>query len=123
MRFALIGAFGGFTAVSLGAFGAHALGDRLSEKLLDAFEVAVRYQMYHSLALFAVAWLVERGQGRLAIGSGAAFIAGMVLFSGSLYAYVLSGQRAFALITPGGGVCFLLGWGLLAAALWKSTNA
>jgi uncharacterized membrane protein YgdD (TMEM256/DUF423 family) len=119
MRFAVIGAASGFLAVAFGAFGAHALEKRLAPNLLETFEIAVRYQMYHALALFAVAWFCERG-ARVARWSGMAFTAGTLLFSGSLYAYVLSEQRAFALITPIGGTCFLLGWVLLASAAWHS---
>jgi uncharacterized membrane protein YgdD (TMEM256/DUF423 family) len=122
MRFAVIGAVGGFLAVAFGAFGAHALRERLSPSLLDTFEVAVRYQMYHSLALFAVAWLAQRGQ-QAASWSGMAFIAGMVLFSGSLYGYVLSERRALAMITPVGGLCFLIGWVLLGWSAFSARHA
>jgi uncharacterized membrane protein YgdD (TMEM256/DUF423 family) len=123
MRFAVIGAASGFLAVALGAFAAHGLRDRLSPTLLDTFEVAVRYQMYHSLALFVVAWLSQCGSQRVVTWSGIAFVSGLVLFSGSLYAYVLSEQRVFALITPLGGLCFLLGWVLLGSGAFKSRGA
>jgi uncharacterized membrane protein YgdD (TMEM256/DUF423 family) len=123
MRFAALGALGGFVAVALGAFGAHALEHRLAPDLLETFEVGVRYQMYHSLALFAVAWLRRCGAGRVATWAGISFLFGILLFSGSLYAYVLSEQRAFAMITPVGGLCFLGGWGLLGWAAWKANDA
>jgi uncharacterized membrane protein YgdD (TMEM256/DUF423 family) len=75
--------------------------------------------MYHSLAVFVVAWLLSRGAAAASF-SGWAFLAGILLFSGSLYGYALSGVRVLALITPVGGVCFLLGWGLLVWAALRS---
>lgn len=117
--FLVSGSAAGFLAVLLGAFGAHALRARLDAKLLETFEIGVRYQMYHALALFAVAWLVQRGAGSLGAFAGYGFLLGMLLFSGSLYAYVLSGVRGLAMITPIGGLCFLIGWVCLAIAAWR----
>ena len=117
-RFAMLGALSAAVAVAAGAFGAHALKTRVEPRLLEVFETAARYQMYHALALFAVAWLVGQG-GRAAAAAGPAgwlFVAGTLLFSGSLYAMTFSGVRALGAITPLGGVCFLAGWVLLAVA-------
>jgi len=105
-----LGADSGFVAVAAGAFGAHALRARLSPDLLGVFETAARYQMYHALALMAVAWAVARWPGALPQWAGWLFIAGTVLFSGSLYALALSGVRWLGAITPLGGLAFLAGW-------------
>jgi len=105
-------------AVAAGAFGAHALRARLSPNDLATFETAARYQMYHALALLAVAWAVQQWPGALPRAAGWLFVAGIVVFSGSLYTLVLSGQRWLGAVTPLGGVAFLAGWAcLLAAAL------
>lgn len=117
--FAILGAASAFVGVAAGAFGAHALKARLAPDLLSIFEVGVRYQLVHALALFAVAWACARWPGRLAAASGWAFVAGTVLFSGSLYLLALTGIRAFGVVTPVGGVLFLAGWLLLAAAAWR----
>jgi uncharacterized membrane protein YgdD (TMEM256/DUF423 family) len=105
-----LGAASGFVAVAAGAFGAHALRARLSPDLLGVFETAARYQMYHALALMAVAWAVARWPGALPQWAGWLFIVGTVLFSGSLYALALSGVRWLGAITPLGGLAFLAGW-------------
>ena len=97
-------------AVAAGAFGAHALRSRLEPDLLAVFETAVRYQMYHALALMAVAWASTRWFGAAAPTAGWLFVAGIVLFSGSLYVLALSGVRWLGAITPIGGLCFLAGW-------------
>lgn len=121
--FAFLGALSGAIAVAAGAFGAHALRARLEPRMLEVFETAARYQMYHALALFAVAWMITRVGGsaspsalRLATISGWCFVAGTLLFSGSLYAMALSGVRALGAITPLGGVAFIAGWITLALA-------
>lgn len=105
-----LGAASGFVAVAAGAFGAHALRGRLSADLLGVFETAARYQMYHALGLMAVAWAASRWPGVLPQWAGWLFVAGTVLFSGSLYALALSGVRWLGAITPLGGVAFLAGW-------------
>jgi uncharacterized membrane protein YgdD (TMEM256/DUF423 family) len=102
--------------VAAGAFGAHALRARLAPDLLAVFETAARYQMYHALALLAVAWAGGRWPGPLLAWAGWLFVAGTLLFSGSLYALALSGVRWLGAITPLGGVCFLAGWLCLALA-------
>jgi uncharacterized membrane protein YgdD (TMEM256/DUF423 family) len=105
-----------FLAVALGAFGAHALRQRLTPEMLSVFEVGVRYHVYHALALFAVAWVSERS-GSLAQASGWAFVLGIVLFSGSLYLLAITGTRWLGAITPLGGVAFLVGWVLFFLSL------
>jgi uncharacterized membrane protein YgdD (TMEM256/DUF423 family) len=112
-----LGAASGFVAVAAGAFGAHALRARLSAEPLAVFETAARYQMYHALALMAVAWAAARWPGALPQWAGWLFVAGTVLFSGSLYALALSGSRWLGAITPLGGVAFLAGWICLALAV------
>jgi uncharacterized membrane protein YgdD (TMEM256/DUF423 family) len=117
--FAIFGAASGFIAVAAGAFGAHALKARLSSEMLVIFETGARYQMYHALALLAVAWAATRWPGRATTASGACFMAGTVLFSGSLYLLAFTGVRSFGAITPVGGVLFLAGWLLLGLAAWR----
>ncbi len=118
--FYLIGAASAFAGVAAGAFGAHGLKERLSADMLAVFETGVRYQMYHALALFAAAWASARWPGALTSASGWLFVAGTVVFSGSLYALSLTGQRWLGAVTPLGGLAFLGGWLCLAAACWKS---
>ncbi len=112
---ATLGALFGGVAVALGAFGAHALRSRLEPRDLEIFETGVRYQMYHALALLAAAWLLERG---IAQAGGAAwgFTVGTLIFSGSLYVMVFSGQRWLGAVTPIGGVAFIVGWVFLMLA-------
>ncbi len=110
------GAFSGFLGVALGAFAAHGLKSRLSAEMLTIFETAVRYQMYHALALLAVAWACGRWPGALAQSSGWLFLAGTIIFSGSLYILSISGIRWLGAVTPLGGLAFLAGWICLAAA-------
>jgi uncharacterized membrane protein YgdD (TMEM256/DUF423 family) len=114
--FFVLGAGSGFVAVAAGAFGAHALRTRLAPDLLAVFETAARYQMYHALALLAVAWAAARWPGPLPQWAGWLFVGGTVLFSGSLYALALSGVRWLGAITPLGGAAFLAGWICLALA-------
>ena len=160
MPFARLGAVFGFLAVTLGAFGAHALRDRLGAALSQVYETGVRYQMYHALALIAVDLMrarsgAERGHGAPGgaepaggaapsataasgtttdrIGSaeprrarsplevaGTLFAAGIVLFSGSLYALALTGERAWGAITPLGGAALLAGWIAFAIGCWRA---
>lgn len=114
-----IGALLAGVAVALGAFGAHALRARLLPRDLEIFETAVRYQMYHALALLAVSWLISR-EAPAAGAAAWSFVVGMALFSGSLYLMVATGQRWLGAVTPLGGVAFLVGWLLLARAAWRS---
>jgi uncharacterized membrane protein YgdD (TMEM256/DUF423 family) len=116
MLWVRVGAVAMFLAVGLGAFGAHALRQRLAPEMLSIFEVGVRYHAYHALALFAVAFVSERSPGSLAQASGWAFAVGIVVFSGSLYLLSATGVRWLGAVTPIGGVAFLAGWLLLALA-------
>ena len=118
MFFAL-GAVSGFIAVALGAFAAHGLKARLSPDLLNTFEIGVRYQMFHALALLACGWAATRWPGTAVSAAGWLFVAGTVLFSGSLYVLALTGTRWMGAVAPIGGAAFLLGWLLLAWGAWK----
>lgn len=106
------------TSVAAGAFASHALKDQLSERALEIFETGAKYQMYHALALLVVALLLSRAEAlqTLLIAAGSAFILGIVIFSGSLYALSLTGIKGLGAITPLGGVMFLIGWGCLTMA-------
>jgi len=106
----------GFTGVALGAFAAHALKARLAPDMLAVFETGVRYQMYHALALMALAALSDRLNGRLIEAAGWLFVGGIVLFSGSLYLLAVTGVTVLGAITPIGGVAFLAGWACLVLA-------
>ena len=117
--FVIIGALSGGIGVAAGAFGAHALRARLEPRLLEVFETGARYQLYHAIAMLAAAWIVTRFPGPLASASGWLFLAGTVLFSGSLYAMSLTGVRALGAITPLGGVGFIAGWACLALAAMR----
>jgi uncharacterized membrane protein YgdD (TMEM256/DUF423 family) len=109
-----LGALFALAAVAAGAFGAHALRDRLTPERLAVFETGARYQMYHALGLIAVAWALTRWPGQLPVWAGWLFVAGTVLFSGSLYLLALTGIRWWGAVTPLGGVAFLSGWLCLA---------
>ena len=101
----------GGLAVAAGAFGAHALEGKLSEHYMGVFQTAVQYQMFHALALLGVALIgMVRPDASWVVPAAWAFLVGVVLFSGSLYALVLSGVRVLGAITPIGGVAFLVGW-------------
>ena len=104
------GALSAFLGVAAGAFGAHALRARLDPDLLAVFEVGVRYQLVHALAMLAIAWAAVTWPDTRVGRSAALFAAGTLLFSGSLYALALSGVRALGAVTPFGGVLFLAGW-------------
>ena len=112
-----VGTLSALVSVAAGAFGAHALRARLTPEHLAVFETAARYQMYHALAMLAVAWAVTRRPGPLPVWAGWLFVAGTVLFSGSLYLLALTGIRWFGAITPLGGVAFLAGWLCLALSV------
>ena len=118
--FFALGAGSAFVAVAAGAFGAHALKARLTPDMLGIFEIGVRYQMYHALGLIACAWAVTKWPGSLVAASGWLFVAGTVIFSGTLYALALTGVRWLGAVTPLGGLAFLAGWLCLAAAALKS---
>lgn len=109
-----------FLAVAMGAFGAHALKDSLSEEMRTIFETAVRYQVYHALAILAAVWIRHQFNAKYAATAAICFAVGILLFSGSLYALTLSGIRKFGMITPIGGLFFLAGWALLVFSPYKS---
>ncbi|MBK9383380.1 MAG: DUF423 domain-containing protein [Planctomycetes bacterium] len=106
---ALCGA-NGFLAVAAGAFGAHALRERLPSDLLEIWNTAAHYHLVHALALGLCAWLGETRGGALPRWAGRCFTVGLLLFSGSLYALALSGVRGLGAVTPLGGLAFLAGW-------------
>jgi uncharacterized membrane protein YgdD (TMEM256/DUF423 family) len=130
--FLVLGAAFGLVGVVLGAFGSHALRSKLTPERVSTFETGVRYHLWHALALFALV-LVSRlevvtftGTFRTAyygsisgpaIAAGWLFVAGIVLFSGSLYVLSLTGRRAWGAVTPVGGVCLVLGWAMLLFAI------
>jgi uncharacterized membrane protein YgdD (TMEM256/DUF423 family) len=120
-RLVLAGAVFGFLGVALGAFGAHALSARLSPDALGTFETAVRYQLIHAVALMALAGIVD-WDAKMVGRSGTLFVAGIVIFAGSLYANVFTGIGLFGAITPFGGLCFLAGWAVLAWGAWGSSE-
>ncbi len=117
--FFVLGSLFGLLGVAAGAMGAHALERRLTPDRLDTFELAARYQLYHALALLAVAWAASRWPAGAAAPAGWFMTSGILLFSGSLYALALGGPRWVAFITPFGGVAFLIGWALLAWTAWR----
>jgi len=119
--FLALGALSAAISVGAGAFGAHALRTRLPEDLLVVFETGARYQMFHALGLVAAAWASGRFPGPAAAWAGWLFLAGTVLFSGSLYALALTGVRGLGAVTPLGGVAFIAGWVALAAAALRGT--
>jgi uncharacterized membrane protein YgdD (TMEM256/DUF423 family) len=115
-----VGAFAAAIGVTLGAFGAHALKLRITEDLLAVFETGVRYQMYHALALLAVAWAATRWPGPWINASGWLFTLGILIFCGSLYLMTFTGVRWLGAITPIGGLCFILGWIAMAVAALRA---
>ena len=111
-----IAAINGALAVAAGAFGAHGLQSRIDAHALQLFETGARYQMYHALAIGLAAFAMRDAAATPAATSAGFFLAGILFFSGSLYLLALTGMRSFAIVTPFGGVCFLVGWGILAFA-------
>ena len=116
----VLGALGALVSVVLGAFGAHALKDRLDDYSLGVFDTAVQYQFYHSLALLIVALvMLQMPASTLLRSSSVLFVLGIVVFSGRLYVLSLTGIRWLGAVTPLGGLAFIAGWACLAAAGWK----
>lgn len=115
----LLSAFAGFTGVALGAFAAHGLKHKLTAEHLAAFQTGTHYQLIHALALFGVGLLALHAPSRLVDMAGCAFALGILLFSGSLYLLTLSGVGKLGIVTPFGGVAFLVGWLCLGLAAWK----
>lgn len=110
-----LGAINGLVSVAAGAFGAHALRQRLEPRALEIFETAARYQMYHALGMILCGLLAVRG----AATAGWVLQLGIVIFCGSLYALAITGVKTLGAITPLGGVAFLAGWALLAWSAWR----
>jgi uncharacterized membrane protein YgdD (TMEM256/DUF423 family) len=119
--FLMLAAFFGFTGVALGAFAAHGLKARLTPEYLAIFHTGVTYQLVHALALFGVALLATQIPGRLITWAGASFAIGILLFSGSLYVLTMTGISNLGIITPFGGLAFLIGWLCLGLAAWRMT--
>ncbi|AYC28776.1 DUF423 domain-containing protein [Paenisporosarcina cavernae] len=123
--FIIAGAVNAFLAVALGAFGAHALKEKLSEKYLAIWETAVQYQMFHAVALLVIGVLLSTsllGPVSSLNWAGYLLLAGIIIFSGSLYVLSLTGIGVLGAITPIGGVAFLAGWVMLIVAVVKHTN-
>jgi uncharacterized membrane protein YgdD (TMEM256/DUF423 family) len=124
-RFLSFGAILGALAVALGAFGAHGLKKIVPPETVSTFQTGVQYQMYHALALLAVAIIYERVSNKLIRSAGTCFIIGIILFSGSLYILTLlkatetAGLNGIGMITPFGGLFFIAGWLLLFAGTLK----
>lgn len=118
-RWFAIGAWSGALGVALGAFGAHGLKSRVTAEAVAVWETAARYHVLHALALLATAWACDRWPGAYAQSAGWLFVAGTLLFSGSLYALTLTGVRALGTITPIGGLCFIAGWICLALSAMR----
>lgn len=108
--FALLGSLFALIGVAAGAFGSHALADRVGERMLEVWETGVQYQMYHALALFVAAWLYHQTEAVTALVAGWSFTVGILVFSGSLFLMVLTGARGLGAITPIGGVGLMVGW-------------
>lgn len=119
--FIILGAINAFLAVALGAFGAHGLEGKVTERMLEIWRTGVTYQMFHAGGLFVIAFLIDRygGSGLLST-AGWSMTIGIILFSGSLYVLTLSGVKILGAITPLGGVAFLLGWVLVIVAAIKA---
>ncbi|PWE41904.1 DUF423 domain-containing protein [Pseudomonas prosekii] len=117
--FLMLAAFFGFTGVALGAFAAHGLKNRLTAEYLTIFHTGVTYQLVHTLALLGVALLATQIPGRLVTWAGASFALGILLFSGSLYLLTMTGISKLGIITPFGGLAFLVGWFCLGLAAWR----
>lgn len=116
--FFAVGCLSALVAVALGAFGAHGLRGRLVPDMLMSFEIGVRYQMYHALGLLAVGLALSRWPSSAVALAGWLFIAGTLVFSGTLYLLAVSGQRWLGAVTPVGGAAFIAGWLVLAWAVW-----
>jgi uncharacterized membrane protein YgdD (TMEM256/DUF423 family) len=117
--FLALGAVLAALAVAAGAFGAHGLRGRLSPDLLEVFETAARYHMYHALGLLAVAWAAARWPSGTVTLAGWLMVLGIVVFSGSLYVLSLTGMRWLGAVTPLGGLALMAGWVALAVAAWR----
>lgn len=118
-RFLVLGAVFAGSAVAAGAFGAHALKDILDAHMLQVFDTATRYQMYHAFGLCIVSWAIDRYPEQRLEQTGWLFTTGILLFSGSLYVVSLAGIRWMGAVTPIGGLAFLAGWVLFGWRIWR----
>jgi len=119
--FLIIGSIAMALAVGLGAFGAHGLKEILTDEMLDIFETGVKYHFYHAIGLLVIALVAQLiPNSSLLQWSGWLMLAGIIIFSGSLYVLSISGIRWMGAITPIGGLCFILAWILLALASWQN---
>lgn len=118
-----LGALAALAAVALGAFAAHGLDRLVAPAQVAIFQTGVDYQFVHALALLACGWAATQWPSRLVAAAALCFLAGMLAFSGSLYALVLAAWRPWPLITPAGGLALMLGWLCLAAAPWTARRA
>jgi uncharacterized membrane protein YgdD (TMEM256/DUF423 family) len=110
----------GIVGVIGGAFGSHALKSQLTPEMFAVYGTATQYLMYHVVAILAAAWCWARWPQRIFVVAGAFFIAGILLFSGSLFTLAITGIRWLGAITPVGGLCFLTGWMLLAHGAYRA---
>ena len=118
----MIGSLMGFLAVIAGTFAAHGLDQHLSPQMLEVFETGARYHMYHALAILIAAVIQGQYTTRLPAVAAGFFFAGIILFSGSLYLLAVTGARWLGMITPVGGLAFLLGWAILVITSFKRTS-
>jgi len=120
--FIIIGSIAGFLSVALGAFGAHGLKQLLSSELMAIYQTAVSYQIYHSLALILIALIFQHQQNKYIKAAGWIMLAGMLVFSGSLYLLTLTDTRWLGAITPIGGTLLLISWLLLGLGVFKKSS-
>ena len=122
-KFLLLGSFFALLAVIFGAFGAHGLERTITdEKILARFHTGVEYQFYHAFGILIVALLLKETKSTLLSSAGSAFVIGVILFSGSLYLYVLTGNKMFGMITPIGGLSFIVGWILMIIFAYRTPS-
>ena len=117
--FILIGCINALIAVMLGAFGAHGLKNQLTEQLLASFQTGVQYHFYHAMGLIAIGLIAVHVSGIGIKISGWLMLAGTILFSGSLYVLAITGIRQLGMITPVGGICFIMAWAVLAITVFR----
>jgi len=121
--FVILGSVSAFIGVALGAFGAHGLKTKVSPEMLTVWQTGVQYHLVHALGLVLIGILCQlMPETSMVRNAGWMILSGTVLFSGSLYVMVLSDIRALGMITPLGGVAFLVGWLLIAIAAWQQTS-
>ena len=121
--FIILGSLNAFIGVALGAFGAHGLKTKVAPEMLTVWETAVQYHLVHALGLVLIGILCQlMPAASLLRPAGWLLLAGIILFSGSLYALVLTGTKPLGMITPLGGVAFLVGWLLLALGAWRHAS-